>query len=99
MIRKIFGKKNGCILTVDSHFKRVCRYARQSDYFAGLLTAAGGPGLMLLWERVAPSHVGKGGFASIMRLSGLVGMVGGFGLFYSRSIRRRAYDGDAQPER
>lgn len=42
---------------------------------------------MLLWERVAPSHVGKGGFASIMRVSGLVGLVGGFGWFYSRSIR------------
>ena len=43
---------------------------------------------MLLWERVAPSYVGKGGFASIMRLTGLVGIVGGFGLFYSRSIRK-----------
>jgi len=42
---------------------------------------------MLLWERVAPSHVGKGGFASIMRVSGLVGFVGGLGWFYSRSIR------------
>ena len=53
----------------------------------GLGAACGGPGLMLLWERVAPSHVGKGGFASIMRLTGLVGLVGGFGLFYTRSIR------------
>ena len=43
---------------------------------------------MLLWERVAPSYVGKGGFASIMRLTGLVGIVGGFGLFYTRSIRK-----------
>ena len=72
---------------VFSHFKRVCSYARQSDYITGLSAAAAGPGLMLLWERVAPSYVGKGGFASIMRLTGLVGIGGGFGLFYSRSIR------------
>ena len=42
---------------------------------------------MLTWERIAPSHVGKGGFGSIMRLTGLVGLVGGFGYFYGQSIR------------
>lgn len=72
---------------VFSHFKRVCGYARTSDYITGLAVGAGGPGLMLLWERVAPSYVSKGGFASIMRLTFLAGIGGGFGLFYSRSIR------------
>lgn len=41
---------------------------------------------MLWWERVSPSEVGKGGFASIMRLSGALSLTAGFLLFYSRSI-------------
>lgn len=49
--------------------------------------AAFGPSLMLLWERVAPSHVGKGGFAPIMRLSGVIGIGAGFLYFYQNSIR------------
>ena len=69
----------------------MCGYARRSDYVTGISAAAAGPALMLLWERVAPSHVGKGGFASIMRLTGLVGLGGGFGLFYSRSIRMQCH--------
>lgn len=50
--------------------------------------AAFGPGVMLLWERIAPSHVQKGGFASVMRLSCTVGAGAGFLYFYSCSIRR-----------
>ena len=42
---------------------------------------------MLLWEKIAPSHVGKGGFAPIMRLTGAIGLGAGFLLFYQRSIR------------
>ena len=41
---------------------------------------------MLLWEQVAPSHVGKGGFAPIMRLSGIIGAGAGFLVFYQNSI-------------
>lgn len=41
---------------------------------------------MLLWERVSPSYVGKGGFAPIMRLTVAVGLTGGFLQYYSRSI-------------
>lgn len=62
------------------------RYARPSDYAVGAGTAALGPGLMLLWERIAPSGVGKGGFAPIMRLSGVIGLGAGFMMFYQRSI-------------
>lgn len=42
---------------------------------------------MLLWERISPSLVGKGGFAPIMRLSGVIGVGAGFFMFYQRSIR------------
>ena len=41
---------------------------------------------MLLWERIAPSYVGKGGFAPIMRLATVVGLTAGFLQAYSRSI-------------
>jgi len=41
---------------------------------------------MMYWEQVSPSHVGKGGFAPIMRLAGVIGVGAGFMLFYQRSI-------------
>ena len=41
---------------------------------------------MLVWEKLAPSFVGKGGFAPIMRLTGAIGAGAGFLMFYSRSI-------------
>lgn len=69
------------------HFKRVVGYARTSDYAVGTATAAAGPSLMLLWEKIAPSHVGKGGFAPIMRLTGVISVGAGFLMFYQRSIR------------
>jgi hypothetical protein len=77
----------GRILTKGRHFKRVVSYARPSDYVAGAVFGAGGPALMLTWERIAPSYVGKGGFAPIMRLTGVIGLGAGFLLFYQRSIR------------
>ncbi|KAL8701990.1 MAG: hypothetical protein Q9224_000227 [Gallowayella concinna] len=64
------------------------RYARPSDYAYGVATAAAGPSLMLVWERVAPSYVGKGGFAPIMRLAGVIGITAGFLDIYNRSIFR-----------
>jgi hypothetical protein len=75
------------VLTVGRHFKRVVAYARPSDYAWGAATAAAGPGLMLTWEKFAPSYVGKGGFAPIMRLTGVIGLGAGFLTFYQRSIR------------
>ncbi|MCJ1321698.1 hypothetical protein MMC15_007043 [Xylographa vitiligo] len=72
----------------DPHLKRVIRYARPSDYLAGTALGASVPGLMLLWERVAPSHVGKGGFPPIMRLAGAIGLVGGFLYCTERSTMR-----------
>ena len=43
------------------------------------------PGLMLYWEKMSPSLVGKGGFAPIMRLTGAIGVTGCFIFAYSRS--------------
>lgn len=40
---------------------------------------------MVVWERFAPSYAGKGAFASIMRLTGVIGITAGFLAFYSRS--------------
>jgi len=68
------------------HIKRVLSYARPGDYVAGAATFVSGPSLMLLWERVAPSYVGKGGFAPIMRLSGVISAGAGFLFFYQRSV-------------
>ena len=48
--------------------------------------AAFGPVTMLLWEKISPSHVSKGGFASIMRLSCVIGAGAGFLYFYENSI-------------
>ncbi|OCL07786.1 hypothetical protein AOQ84DRAFT_52720 [Glonium stellatum] len=72
----------------DPHFKRVVSYARPSDWAVGAALSAGGPALMLWWEKVSPSYVGRGGFAPIMRLSGAVGLTAGFLMVYSRSINR-----------
>lgn len=40
---------------------------------------------MLYWEQISPSHVGKGGFAPLMRLNGLLGVCAGFLFFAARS--------------
>ncbi|KAL8843067.1 MAG: hypothetical protein Q9176_002370 [Flavoplaca citrina] len=76
------------LIDSDPHIRRVLRYARREDYAVGAATAAAGPGLMLVWERFAPSYVGKGGFAPIMRLAGVIGLTAGFLQFYNRSIFR-----------
>lgn len=76
------------LIDSDPHFKRVVGYARKSDYAAGAATAVAGPGLMVLWEKIAPSYAGKGAFAPIMRLSGVIGAGAGFMIFYQRSIMR-----------
>ena len=65
------------------------KYARPADYAVGAVTAAFGPSLMLLWERISPSHVGKGGFASIMRLTAAISAGAAFLTFYNRSIRKK----------
>ena len=41
---------------------------------------------MTMWEKFAPSYVGRGGFAPIMRLSLVIGAGGGFFMFYQSSV-------------
>jgi len=72
----------------DPHIKRVLHYMRPSDYVAGTAIGLFGPSMMLLWERISPSHVGKGGFAPIMRLSGAIGVVAAFIYATERSTMR-----------
>ncbi|MCJ1254571.1 hypothetical protein MMC24_002386 [Lignoscripta atroalba] len=76
------------LIDSDPHFKRVLRYARPSDYAAAAAVTAFGPALMLLWEQIAPSHVGRGGFAPIMRLTTAISATGGFLYLCERSTGR-----------
>ena len=63
------------------------RYTRPSDWGYGAALGALSPGLMLYWEKVSPSFVGKGGFAPVLRLSFGIGAVGTFLFAYSNSCR------------
>lgn len=65
--------------------KRVFGYARSSDYAIAGGMAAASPISFWLMERVSPSHVGKGGFAPVMRLATAIGLVGGLHILYQRS--------------
>ncbi|KAI9851280.1 MAG: hypothetical protein M1838_004114 [Thelocarpon superellum] len=76
------------LIDSDPHFKRVIGYARPSDYAAAAATTAAGPALMLFWERVSPSLVGRGGFAPIMRLTTAISAGAGFLLLYQKSSLR-----------
>ncbi|GAB7347177.1 hypothetical protein MBLNU459_g3291t2 [Dothideomycetes sp. NU459] len=76
------------LIDSDPHFKRVVGYARASDWLYGAGFGAIVPGSLLLMERISPTNVGKGGFASAMRLAGGVGIAGAFFFAYSRSINR-----------
>jgi hypothetical protein len=72
---------------MSSHFKRVWKYARPSDYASGAGWAALGPIIMLAWERVAPAGAGKGAFPPIMRLTGAISVGAGLLLTYQSSLR------------
>ncbi|KAL1990736.1 hypothetical protein VTN49DRAFT_6575 [Thermomyces lanuginosus] len=76
------------LIDSDPHLSRVVRYARPSDYAVGAGMAAAGPISFWLMERLSPSHVGKGGFAPLMRLATAIGILGGLHVFYQRSVNR-----------
>lgn len=76
------------LIDSDPHIKRVFRYARPSDYAVAGTMAAASPLTFWVMERVSPSHVGRGGFAPVMRLATAIGLLGGLHLLYQRSCNR-----------
>ncbi|KAL2832371.1 NADH-ubiquinone oxidoreductase complex I, 21 kDa subunit-domain-containing protein [Aspergillus cavernicola] len=72
----------------DPHIGRVFGYARPRDYVIAGAAAAACPISFWVMERVSPSHVGRGGFAPLMRLAGAVGVIGAGHLLYQRSCNR-----------
>ncbi|KAF2000104.1 NADH-ubiquinone oxidoreductase-like protein 21 kDa subunit [Amniculicola lignicola CBS 123094] len=72
----------------DPHVTRVFSYARPMDWVYGAGLGSISPALMLYWEKVSPSFVGRGGFAPIMRASGAVGVTAMVVSVYSRSCYR-----------
>lgn len=75
-------------LTISSrHLRRVFGYARPSDYAMAGGMATVSPIAFWVMERVSPSHVGRGGFAPVMRLATAVGLIGGLHVLYQRSCR------------
>ncbi|KEQ92926.1 hypothetical protein AUEXF2481DRAFT_7289 [Aureobasidium subglaciale EXF-2481] len=76
------------LIDSDPHFKRVVGYARPGDYLYGVAFGASVPATMALMERVSPTGLPRSAIASVMRLSGGIGLFAGFYLCYSRSINR-----------
>lgn len=66
-------------------------YARPSDYAVAGGMATVSPIAFWIMERVSPSHVGRGGFAPVMRLASAVGILGGLHVLYQRSCSMCAY--------
>lgn len=81
----------------NRHFKRVLKYARKEDWALGAAFSTLGPGLMLSWEKFAPSYSGRGAFAPIMRLSGAIGLGAGFLLVYQQSSGTNFTDSKRKP--
>lgn len=73
------------MLTASRHLRRVFGYARPSDYAIAGGAAAASPLAFWAMERVSPSHVGRGGFAPVMRLATAIGLIGGLHVLYQRS--------------
>ncbi|KAF7116576.1 hypothetical protein CNMCM5793_005057 [Aspergillus hiratsukae] len=76
------------LIDSDPHLRRVFGYARPSDYAMAGGMAAASPIAFWAMERVSPSHVGRGGFAPVMRLATAIGLIGGLHILYQRSCNR-----------
>ncbi|QKX54934.1 uncharacterized protein TRUGW13939_02024 [Talaromyces rugulosus] len=76
------------LIDSDPHLKRVFRYGRPSDYAVAGGMAAASPISFWLMDRLSPSHVGRAGFAPVLRLATAIGLLGGFHIFYQRSSNR-----------
>lgn len=76
------------LIDSDPHLKRVFGYARPSDWAVAGGMASAAPISFWVMERASPSHVGRGGFAPVMRLATAVGLLGGLHVLYQRSCQR-----------
>ncbi|KAE8348537.1 NADH-ubiquinone oxidoreductase complex I, 21 kDa subunit-domain-containing protein [Aspergillus coremiiformis] len=76
------------LIDSDPHLRRVVGYARPSDYAIAGGAAVASPLAFWAMERVSPSHVGRGGFAPVMRLATAIGIIGGLHVLYQRSCNR-----------
>ncbi|OXV08139.1 hypothetical protein Egran_04098 [Elaphomyces granulatus] len=76
------------LIDSDPHLRRVIGYARPFDYAVAGGMATISPIAFWVMERVSPSHVGRGGFAPVMRLATAIGLLGGLHIFYQRSCNR-----------
>ena len=72
-------------MTIARHFTRVVRYARLSDYYTAAYTAAAGPALYLLMDKLSPTSASKAARAGNLRLVGALGITAGFFRLYTRS--------------
>lgn len=76
------------VIDTDPHFFRVVRYARPSDYYHAAGTAAAGPALMMLMEKMSPTGAGRSVMIANMRIAGVLGITAGFLRLYTRSSCR-----------
>jgi hypothetical protein len=72
------------VIDADPHFRRVVGYMRPNDYVLWGGAAAAGPLLLSFWDKVDPSKA-SAGIRSAVRLSGWLGLCGGFLLAYQTS--------------
>jgi len=76
------------VIDTDPHFTRVVRYARLSDYYTAAYTAAAGPALYLLMDKLSPTNASKAALAGNLRLVGALGITAGFFRLYTCSSLR-----------
>jgi hypothetical protein len=72
------------VIDADPHFSRVLGYMRPNDYLLAGSAAAAGPVLLTMWDKVDPSKAAAG-IRSAVRLTGFLGLCGGFLLAYQNS--------------
>ncbi|KAL1407758.1 hypothetical protein Q8F55_007192 [Vanrija albida] len=85
-------------IDIDPHFTRVVRYFRPEDYALWGTAAAAGPVALRLWDYIDPSKA-KHGIRGAVRLTGFLGVVGGFLLAYQQSSFRFQGLKENEPER
>ncbi|KAF9648636.1 hypothetical protein BDM02DRAFT_3186960 [Thelephora ganbajun] len=73
------------LIDADPHATRVISYMRPSDFAVWGGATAAGPGALYLWDLADPS---KAPLRPALRVTGVLGFIGGFFLAYQRSSFR-----------